>query len=131
MSYELNPEQYEAIVSLDGEQRCSHFIGRIADSETLWGVRNDQGWLVPIAPDSFEYFPVWPHSEYAQTITDKIFPGHKATEIPLEEFMTEWLPRFEADKVKVAVFPNEDWALWIMEPPDLLAALEDEIAQYE
>lgn len=131
MPYELNPEQYKAVIALDGEQRCSHFIRRIADWEALWGVRNEEGWLVPVTPEGFEYFPVWPHPNYAQTITDKNYPGHQATEIPLEEFMTEWLPRFEVDKVKVAVFPNEDWSMWIMEPSDLLEALADEIAQYE
>ena len=131
MPYDLNPEQYKAVVSLEGKQRALHFIGRIADWELLWGVQNEEGWLVPVAPDDFEYFPVWPHPDYAQTIIDKNFPGHKAAEISLDDFMSEWLPRFIVDKVKVAVFPDEDWGLWIMEPTDLLADLKDEVAQYE
>ena len=131
MPYGLNPEQYKAVVSLDGEQRCAHFIGRVTDWETLWGVRNDEGWLVPDAPEGFEYFPVWPHPEYAQTITDKVFPRHLATEISLADFMTDWLPKLEVDKVKVAVFPNENWEFWVVEPSDLMIALENELAQYE
>jgi len=131
MPYKLNPEQYKSVVSLDGEQRCAHFICRIADGEALWGVRNNDGWLVPAAPEGFEYFPVWPHPEYAQIITDKVYPGHRATEISLADFMTDWLPKLEADKVKVAVFPNEDWAFWVVEPSNLLVALENEVAKYE
>ncbi len=45
--------------------------------------------------------------------------------------MTAWLPKLVADKVKIAVFPNEDWEFWVMEPADLLISLENEVAQYE
>ena len=131
MPYQLNPEQYKSVVSLDGEQRCEHFIGRIADGEARWGVRSDEGWLVPAAPEGFEYLPVWPHPDYAQTITDKIFPGHLATEISLADFMADWLPKLEADQVKVAIFPNEEWEFWVVEPSDLLIALKAEVARYE
>jgi len=83
------------------------------------------------APEGFEYFPVWPHPEYAQRITDEHFSGHEATEISFEKFLFEWLPTFEIDKVKVAVFPNKQWQLWIMEPQDLAQCLRYEVEQYE
>ncbi|MDZ4404790.1 DUF2750 domain-containing protein [Prosthecobacter sp.] len=131
MPYKLNEAQYKAVVALSDAERCSHFIGKVADSEFLWGVRNDDGWLVPVTPDKLEYFPVWPHSEYAQKIADKHFPGHVATEIELDDFMGELLPRLQHDGAKVAVFPNEEWNLWITEPSDLREALADEISKFE
>jgi len=130
MPYKLNPQQYKAVVALSSADRCSHFIGKVADWELLWGVRNDDGWLVPLTPDNLEYFPVWPHPEYAQKIADKHFPGQVASEIKLDEFFKDLLPRLEQDSVKVAVFPNEEWTLWIIEPPDLRKAILDESSQY-
>ncbi|MDQ8192703.1 DUF2750 domain-containing protein [Roseibacillus persicicus] len=130
MAHHLNPEQFDAILALDEENRCLHLIGKVGDEEKLWGVRNSEGWLVPVAPDDFEYFPIWPHPEYAQKIADLHFPGHTATEISLDDFMKHWLPKFEADNVKVAVFPNVEWDLWVVDPPRLLAELEEELEQY-
>lgn len=131
MPYKMNPQQYKAVVALSSKDRFSHFIGMIADWEQLWGVRNEEGWLVPLAPDKLEYFPVWPHPEYAQKIADKHFPGHVATEIGLDEFIEDWLPKLERDGAKVAAFPDEEWNLWIVEPSDLRKVLADELSQYE
>lgn len=131
MPYKLNPEQFKAVFALSSEKRFHHFNGRIADWEQLWGVRSDEGWLVPKTPEGMEYFPVWPHPEYAQRTTDLHFPGHTATEISLTEFMDDWLPRFQKDSVQVAVFPDLDWNCWIISPHDLLDALEWEVSQYE
>ena len=130
MPYRMNPQQFESVLALSGADRASHFIGKAADWEQLWGVRSKEGWLVPETPDGLEYFPVWPHPEYAQSITDIHFPGYAATEISLEEFLSKWLPTFERDGVKVGVFPNKEWVLWVMEPSDLAESLSQEAAQY-
>ena len=116
---------------LDSSSRSIHCIGRIGDWEELWGVRNDEGWLVPCTSDDLTYFPIWPHPRYAQVTSDECFPGHVPERISLDEFITDWLPRLQADGVKVGVFPDMEWTMWIMDPADVIAALEDEIAQYE
>jgi hypothetical protein len=131
MPYNMNPQQYESVLALSSADRSSHFVGKVADWEQLWGVKNDEGWLIPITDEQLEYFPVWPHPEFAQKIADKHFPGHHAEEISLEAFLFEWLPTLETDNVKVAVFPNQEWILWIMEPSDLAECLRDEVAKYE
>lgn len=131
MPYQMNPKQFESVLALSSVDRCSHFIGKVADWEQLWGVKGAKGWLVPSTDDGLEYFPVWPHPEYAQKITEEHFPGHEAVEIPLDEFLFDWLPIFENNDVKVAVFPNKEWTLWIMEPSNLAECLRSESAQYE
>jgi len=131
MPYKMNPQQFEAVLELSSSDRCSHFIGKIADWEQLWGVKNSNGWLVPITPDDLEYFPVWPHPKYAQKIVDENFEGHEAVEISIQEFMDHWIPTFDKDNVKIAIFPDMNWEFWVMEPKDMLECLQDEMAQYE
>ena len=131
MPYKMNPPQFESVLDLSSADRRSHFVGKVADWEELGGVRTEEGWLVPITPENLEYFPVWPHPEYAQKITDEHFPGHSATRISIDEFLSKWLPTFKTDNVKVAVFPNKEWVFWVMEPEDLQQCLEEEMAQYE
>ena len=131
MPYVMNEKQFESVQSLDSNARFQHFVSKVADWEQLWTVKNDEGWLVPVAPEGFEYFPVWPHPEYAQKITDLNFPGHKAEEISLQEFLSHWLPLLQDDDVKVAVFPNREWTFWCIEADDLMAELVEEMRQYE
>lgn len=127
----MNDKQYEAVLALDSFKRYDHFVSKVADWQQLWGVKSDEGWLVPVAPEDFEYFPLWPHPEYAQKVTDENFPGHQAVEISLKELLEHWLPLFEQDKIKVAVFPNSEWTFWCMEPHELKEELQNEMAKYE
>ena len=131
MPYKMNEPQFEAVTALSSADRSSHFVGKVADLEQLWAVKNNEGWLVPVTSEELEYFPVWPHPEYAQRIADDHFPGHKAVEISLNEFLSHWWPNCEKDKVKIAVFPNKDWVFWVMEPQDLAQCLIEEAEQYE
>ena len=132
MPYRMHPKQYEAVLAFSSAERSSHFVSRVADWQQLWGVKSGDQWLVPIIEDKgIEYFPVWPHPEYAQKVTDMHFPGCLATEISLEEFLSHWLPTFSKDNVKVAVFPNQEWVFWVMEPDNLEEMLREEATQYE
>ena len=131
LTYAMNDNEFEAVLALDNVARFDHFVKRVADWQQAWGTRNADGWLVPAAPEGFEYFPIWPHPDYAQRITDAHFPGCSATEITLEELMDDWLPMLEKEGVKVAVFPGRDWSFWCMEPADLSEALQNELARYE
>ncbi|QSP95498.1 DUF2750 domain-containing protein [Marinobacter salinisoli] len=131
MPYKMNDKQFEAVLALDSSERFDHFISKVADWEQMWSVKSEEGWLVPVAPEDFEYFPLWPHPEYAQSITDENFPGHTAVEISLEELLEHWLPLFESESVKVAIFPNREWTFWCIEPKDLKEELLNEMAKYE
>lgn len=131
MAYKINPQQFEAALALSSSDRCSHFIDKITQCEQLWGAKNSEGWLVPLTPDELEYFPVWPHPEYAQKSVDENFQGYEAVKISIQELMEYWIPLFEVDNVKLAVFPDMQWGFWIMESKDMLECLKEELDQYE
>ena len=131
MPCRMNPQQYASVLALSSADRSTHFVGKVADWQQLWGAKNDRGWLVPCTPDGLAYFPVWPHPEYARKIIAAHFPDHHAVEFTLDEFLDHWLATFERDGVKVAVFPDEDWVFWVMEPKDLEQCLRDELTLYE
>ena len=131
MPCNLNPPQAKAVLALDSRARSTHCLGQIGDCEELWGARNDEGWLIRCAPDDGQYFPIWPHPEYARITLGDLFPEHTAERITLDDFMSEWLPRFRDEGVKIGIFPNVEWTMWLMEAEDVIVSLNDEIAQYE
>ena len=83
----MNTPQFNAILKLESRERFNHFVSKVAGCGELWAAKNDEGWLVPLAPEGFEYLPIWPHPEYAQEMTDIMFPGHSATRIDLDDFL--------------------------------------------
>jgi len=131
MPYKMNEHHFANVISMTSNERLWNFVNKVADWEQLWGARNDEGWLVPVTPEGIEYFPVWPHPDYAQKTTDQRFPRHRAEEIALDDFLYEWLPQLSNDDVKVAVFPNMDWTFWVIDAGDLAEYLEEEKSKYE
>lgn len=130
MPYRMHPKQFESVLAMNSADRCNHFISRVADWEQLWGVKNENDWLFR-QTDELIYFPVWPHPEYAQKIANQNYDGYSAVEIQLDDFLNNWLPSFENKIIKVGVFPNKEWTMWIMEPMDIFDSLKDELSQYE
>ena len=132
MPYKMNPQQFEAVLKLSSQERNAHFVSKVADWQQLWGIKSEEGWLVPlIESENLKYLPVWPHPEYAQRIADIHFPDHMATEISLDEFLNDWLPDMKKDGAKIGVFPDKDWSIWVMEPDDLAELLYEELSLYE
>jgi hypothetical protein len=129
--YQISAKQIEAVLALDSLNRFKHFVSKVADWQKLWGVKNEDGWLVPVAPENFEYFPLWPHPEYAQKCAAHNFPGNHPTEISLDDLMNHWLPRLQADDVKIAVFPNMEMTFWCIEPDELNRVCSEELTKYE
>ena len=132
MPYKMNPQQYENVLALSAKERYSHFIGKVADWEQLWGLYNEkEGWLLRTTDKNIEYLSVWPHPEYAKNIAKEYYPEYNEEEINIYDFMSNLLPKLENDKVKVGVIPNPEGNTWLMEAKDLLQDLEEEFEQYE
>jgi hypothetical protein len=131
MPYALHEKHFANVIALPSNERLRYFLGRVSDWEQLWGMRNDEGWLVPVTPDGIEYFPVWPHPDFAQKTTDLRFPGHRTDEICLHNFMECWLPTLQNDDVKVAAFPNLECTFWVIDAGHLAEHLLDELKKYE
>ena len=132
MPYKMNHQQYDNVLALSSKERYSHFIGKVADWEQLWGLYNEKdGWLLRATNENVEYLPVWPHPEYAKNITKEYYPEYNEEEISIYDFMSNLLPKLENDNVKIGVFPNPEGNTWLIEAKDLLQELEEECEQYE
>ena len=131
MTYEMNDEQFENVISLDGPSRYSHFVSKVTDWEELWSLKNDEGFVAYGDNDGNECLPFWPHPKYAEAIaTDKwsdCFPH----QIGLSDFLDNWLPGMLSDDVKAVIFPTLNAQGVVVNPTDLKDALIAELEQYE
>jgi hypothetical protein len=127
----LSSKERSALLSSPGPARFKHLITQAADCETLWGLRNDVGWVVLADKSGAPGFPIWSHPDYASECATDDWAGCVQTEINVHEFVENWLPDMRARGVSVAVFPTPSMkGVWIS--PDVLKLnLEEELAKYE
>ncbi len=131
MPYKMNEQQFNAVLALTNDERYQHFVSRVADWQQLWGVRTKDGWLIPVTPEGVEYFPLWPHPEYAQRVADENWPGHEAEQLDYELLISGGLDKLGNDNIKVAIFPNMAWQCILSDARQLLSDLRIEAQQYE
>jgi len=127
MSYKLTPQHTKQVLLAPSDERTAYLVEKAVEHGKLWGARGEQGWLVPMTGEKLEYFPIWPHPDFATKAIAERFEGFEAEEIELEHFISHWLHLFQKDGVKVACFPDNKWMFWLIEPEDLTDYFDREI----
>jgi hypothetical protein len=131
MSYALNQQQFESVSRLDGAKRYSHFLSRTADWENVWSLKAGSGWVSLCDDAGQRAFPVWPHSQYAAACVSAEWADAQPEAIDVHAFIAEWLPRMQAEEVRVAVFPTPAMKGVLVMPSELAQALSQELARIE
>lgn len=129
--YELTPQQHDAVTALAGPLRYQHFIARSADTQVLFGLRTDEGWVSACGDDGAEGLPIWPHPAYAMECATGEWAGSTPVEIDVYDFANDWLPAMAADAVNVIVFPTAAMQGVLVDPARLEADLKLELARYD
>ena len=129
--YELTPQQHDAVTALDGPLRYQHFIVRSADTQVLFGLRTDEGWVSACGDDGAEGLPVWPHPAYAMECATGEWAGSAPVEIDVYDFANDWLPAMATDAANVIVFPTGAMQGVLVDPSRLEADLKLELARYD
>jgi hypothetical protein len=128
---ELPQSQFAALLSSPAPARFKHFIGRAADCERLWGLRDATGWVSLADDTGAPGFPVWPHPDYAQACATEAWAGCLPAEINVHDFVEQWLPDMTERTVAVTVFATPSMkGIW-MRPDELQRYLAEELTKYE
>lgn len=128
---ELPEPQRIALLSSPGPARFKHFIGRAADCECVWSLRDASGWVALADETGAPGFPVWPHPDYATACAIGAWAGSSPAEIDVHEFTEEWLPDMASREVSVAVFPTPSMKGVWTKPEELQQYLAEELGKYE
>jgi len=102
------------------------FLQEVINCEEVWFLQNEEGMA---CQDSLEYegqmsILVWSNGVLAEAERDGDFEALEAFNLPLIDFMYEWLPNMQNENVICALnWESEEGGLEV-EPKDLLAHLE-------
>jgi hypothetical protein len=85
--------------------QASAFYAEAIREGSVWAVRDEGGFPAPMNADGFRAMPFWSLRSRAERIisTAPAYQGFSPVEIPLTEFRDRWLPRLEADGLRVGV----------------------------
>jgi hypothetical protein len=129
--YPLNQKQFQAVSALTGPDRYQHFVGRVADWQLVWSLKDENGWVSASDDLGNLTFPFWPHPDYAAACATGNWGGNAPGSIEVHEFLERWLPGMAKDGVAVAVFPTPTMRGTVVPALQLQQAIQDELSRIE
>lgn len=116
-SGQLHAKEMETVLGLSGTERYGYFIERVADRGEVWGLQNEEGWVL-ISFDDGEAFCVWPHADFARACTLGDWADCMPEAVSLEELVEELVPALLRDNLRLAVFPTPAGEAVVVDPRD-------------
>ena len=80
----------------------------LADTGALWVWGDEDEILFTEDARRTTLLPIWPHATVARLENEGEVDGEHAIRIPVQAFLTEWLPQLADDDADIAIFPVED-----------------------
>jgi hypothetical protein len=111
------------------DERFAYFVGKIADSDEVWGLHKD-GWALAADNAGREMMPFWPEQEFAELSARDKWSGYAGRSISLGDFVNKWLPGLTRDGRLVAVFPTPSDNAVMVEPRLLQESIAEALKAY-
>lgn len=114
---QLSRKEIEEILAKKPENRYKYFIKTVAAEEEVWGLADEEGWLIlEIEGEEGDALAVFPNPEFAEIFQKEGgFEEFQVEPLDLYEFF-EWLEDFKEQKMRVAVFPTPNFQSAVMRP---------------
>jgi hypothetical protein len=129
---QLRPEEVDKLFKKPGEKRYEYFIKKVADTEEVYGLADEEGWaLLGDDDDDVDIIPFFPHAEMAERFRiEGDFDEYSIGVLDVNELL-EWLDDMDNEGMMIAVFPNLDFSGVVMPPERLKKDLTDELDKYD
>ena len=128
MRYKPSDSEVLEIDTFSAEQRLHYFLSRAVESEEVWGLGDDAGWVLKDVDDK-TIIPIWPYEALATACsqvasTQTAFSKTSAMAVSLEQFVYSLLPQINHQNIQIEILPTKILPGKIMQARDLSAILE-------
>ncbi|WP_337841028.1 DUF2750 domain-containing protein [Rheinheimera sp.] len=128
MNYELTADDLNKLAELDAEQRYDYFVNAVADTEQIWILVDEEGFVLVDADDE-RCIPVWPHAELAEQWINGDWAQCQAQAVDVAVWLDKWTAGLNGDELAIAVFPHAQQPGVVIGPEEfaetLIEATED------
>ncbi len=105
---DISRGQAERLRALDDASRVTRTFEVLADQGALWVWGDEDETLFTEDATRRTLLPIWPYATPARLENEGEVDGEHAIRIPVQVFLTEWLPQLKEDDAGIAIFPVEE-----------------------
>lgn len=104
----------------------AEFVATALTQGKVWSLRDEGGWALAISEEDEEQFvmPFWSRSDSAAECAQDEWDSFEATGIPLDDFISDWLPGMVEDNYAIGLDWEADASGTALTPTMLLEAFE-------
>ena len=108
-----------AMASLSDGERLEYFVTRAVETEEVWGLGADAGWVLREEAETTA-LPVWPYRSLAADCATGDWDDQVPGAVSLERFVDGILRMLIEQEIQVEIMPNPDAAGFLVHPHRLL-----------
>jgi hypothetical protein len=117
MKYQPSILELSETDTYSAKQRLHYFLTRAVESEEVWGLSNQSGWVMR-EHDKQTILPVWPYQMFAAKCAINDWQDYKPGAVSLEHFVYKLLPVMIEQEIIVEILASTN------QPGNLLDARE-------
>jgi len=133
MSYELSEQERDGVIASSPDKQYKHFVTKAADWGEVWTISNGSTYGKITDGDGQDYFPVWPHPDYARPLLEEgewADAGYEPECVEVHDFLA-FCERFEQDGHRVAILLSRENGYVPTEIAPLVQDLRSELDRVE
>ena len=130
MKFKPSSTELSEVESYNANERLHYFLTRAVESEEVWGLSNQSGWVMKEA-NEHTILPVWPYKQLADDCATNEWQNYIPGAVSLEHFVYNLLALMEKEDIKVEVFPTATQPGLSVEANELAAQFEGMIESGE
>jgi hypothetical protein len=123
MRYKPSDSELLEIDTFSAEQRLHYFLSRAIESEEVWSLGDDAGWVLNDVGDK-TIIPIWPYEVLATACRQTVSCQPTAMAVSLEQFVYSLLPQINHQNIQIEILPTKILPGKIMQARELAGILE-------
>lgn len=105
MRYAPSPQELQDIIDMSAPLRLQYFLSRVIEAEEVWGLADDQGWVMREDGDK-TLLSIWPYRQCADAcIREPDLHSHATS---LDHFVERVLHTLISEGIHLDVLPSRD-----------------------
>ena len=102
----ISGKEFNALIKSQPDVRYQYALKRIADTETMWSIVDNNGAFFIQSYGNKRLFPIWPSKEYAHAFCVKYWSNCKIKVISLDTFENSIIDFICKEGFSINVFPT-------------------------
>lgn len=126
----ISDKELESVSSMGAFDRYRYFIKRIADSSTLWVLKNKHGEYALSEVENNVLLSVWSAKDYIQSCLKGVWENYIPTCLDIDEFNSMLIPFISEKGYLIDVFPVNNKAGFVVTLNEFVHDLNIELSNY-